>query len=137
MRVVTAAAGHAHGSEAVDRLYTELGVRFHSQGRDKTRATVEDALTAAGLPVGLADAMDDESLDDAVKKSHHDGVDLVGDDVGTPILLVGGQAFFGPVVTPIPRGETAGRLWDGVLLVTSIEGFFELKRTRTVRPSFD
>jgi 2-hydroxychromene-2-carboxylate isomerase len=136
VRVVMATM-EAHGIEAVDRLYTELGVRFHNQGREKTRETVEEALAAADLPPALADVMDDERVDDAVKRSHHEGVDLVGDDVGTPIILVEGQAFFGPVVTPIPRGEDAGRLWDGVRLVTATEGFFELKRTRTVRPSFD
>jgi hypothetical protein len=136
VRVVMATA-QRHGDDAVDRLYTEMGTRFHNHGREKSRETVLEALTAADLPAELADAMDDGSLDDAVRKSHHEGVDLVGDDVGTPIVRVDGQAFFGPVVTPIPRGEAAGRLWDGVRLVTSTEGFFELKRTRTVRPSFD
>jgi protein-disulfide isomerase-like protein with CxxC motif len=136
VRVVMAVA-QQHGDDAVDRLYSELGVRFHNQGREKSRETVTEALGAAGLPVELAAAMDDEGLDDAVKKSHHQGVDLVGDDVGTPIVRLDGHAFFGPVVTPIPRGEDAGRLWDGVRLVTSTDGFFELKRTRTVRPSFD
>lgn len=136
VRVVMAAA-QQHGDAAVDRLYTELGTRFHNQGREKSRETVEEALAAAELPVELAAAMDDDSLDDAVRKSHHEGVDLVGDDVGTPIVRYDGHAFFGPVVTPIPRGEAAGRLWDGVLLVTSADGFFELKRTRTASPSFD
>jgi 2-hydroxychromene-2-carboxylate isomerase len=136
VRVVMATA-QIHGDDAVDRLYSELGTRFHNQGREKSRETVIEALGAADLPVELADAMDDESLDEAIKKSHHEGVDLVGDDVGTPIVRFDGQAFFGPVMTPIPRGEAAGRLWDGVRLVTSTEGFFELKRTRTVRPSFD
>jgi hypothetical protein len=131
------AAAQQHGDAAVDRLYTELGTRFHNQGREKSRETVEEALAAAELPVELAAAMDDDSLDDAVRKSHHEGVDLVGDDVGTPIVRYDGHAFFGPVVTPIPRGEAAGRLWDGVLLVTSADGFFELKRTRTASPSFD
>jgi 2-hydroxychromene-2-carboxylate isomerase len=134
---VVMAVGLAHGDEAVDRLYTELGTRFHNQGREQSSATVVEALAAADLPGELADAMGDDTLDDAVKKSHHEGVDLVGDDVGTPIIRVDGQAFFGPVVTPIPRGEDAGRLWDGVLLVAGTPGFFELKRTRTVRPTFD
>jgi 2-hydroxychromene-2-carboxylate isomerase len=136
VRVVMAVA-QQHGDDAVDRLYSELGARFHNQGREKSRETVAEALIAAGLPVELLAAMDDEGLDDAVKKSHREGVDLVGDDVGTPIVRFDGHAFFGPVVTPIPRGEEAGRLWDGVRLVTSTDGFFELKRTRTVRPSFD
>jgi 2-hydroxychromene-2-carboxylate isomerase len=134
---VMAAVAQQHGDAAVDRLYTELGTRFHNQGREKSRETLEEALAAAALPAELAAAMDDDSLDDAVRKSHHEGVDLVGDDVGTPIVRFDGNAFFGPVVTPVPRGEDAGRLWDGVLLVTSTEGFFELKRTRTVSPSFD
>jgi hypothetical protein len=131
------AVSQQYGDEAVDRFYTEIGTRFHNQGRERDRPTVEEALAAASLPIELADAIDDEALDDAVKKSHHDGIDLVGDDVGTPIVRYDGQAFFGPVVTPLPRGEAAGLLWDGVLIVTSTEGFFELKRTRTVRPSFD
>ena len=64
-------------------------------------------------------------------------MDLVGIDVGTPIISFEGNAFFGPVVTPIPRGEAAGKLWDGVLLVTGTDGFFELKRTRDRPPIFD
>jgi hypothetical protein len=80
--------------------------------------------------------MDDASWDDLVKKSHHAGMDQVGTEVGTPVISVEGNAFFGPVVTPIPRGEDAGRLWDGVRLVAGTDGFFELKRTRTVRPTF-
>ena len=69
--------------------------------------------------------------------NHHDGMDRVGDDVGTPVIAVDGCAIFGPVVTPAPKGEAAGKLWDGVLLVTATPGFYELKRTRDVRPSFD
>jgi protein-disulfide isomerase-like protein with CxxC motif len=134
---VVMAVEQSHGEQAVDRLYTELGARFHNHGREKTRPTVEDALAAAGLPMRLADAMESDEFDDAVRKSHHHGIDQVGDDVGTPIIAFDGHAFFGPVVSPIPRGEAAGRLWDGVLLVASTDGFFELKRTRTVRPSFD
>jgi hypothetical protein len=81
--------------------------------------------------------MDDESYDDALRASHDAGMEPVGLDVGTPVIHVDGHAFFGPVVTPIPRGEAAGRLWDGVLMVCSVPGFYELKRTRDVRPSFE
>jgi len=135
VRVIQAAA-EQFGDDVVDRLYTEMGTRFHDLGMDKGRETIEDALEATGLPRSLADTMEDDGFDDAIKKSHHEGMDRVGDDVGTPVISVGDNAFFGPVVTPIPRGDAAGRLWDGVVLVTSTEGFYELKRTRTVGPSF-
>lgn len=134
---VCIAAARAHGDEVLDRLYTELGTRFHNEGKERTRETIEEALTAAGLPTDLADAMDSDEYDDEVKRSHHAGMDQVGLDVGTPVIAVEGTAFFGPVVTPIPRGDEAGRLWDGVRLVASIPGFYELKRTREVGPTFD
>jgi protein-disulfide isomerase-like protein with CxxC motif len=134
---VCIAAAEQHGDDVLDRLYTELGTRFHNEGRDKDRATVEEALTASGLPASLADVMESTQYDDALKKSHHAGIDQVGDDVGTPVIAVNGAALFGPVVTPIPRGEAAGRLWDGVLLVTGTPGFYELKRSRSEGPRFD
>lgn len=133
---VCAAAAQEYGDEVLGRLYTEIGTRFHNEGMERDEATLEAALVAAGLPAELVAAANDGGFDDAVKKSHHLGIDQVGMDVGTPIVAVDGQAFFGPVVTPIPRGEAAGRLWDGVLLVAGTPGFFELKRTRTARPDF-
>jgi protein-disulfide isomerase-like protein with CxxC motif len=134
---VCVAAAQAHGDGVLDRLYTELGTRFHNEGRERNRETVEEALAAAGLPTELAEAMDSTEYDDAVIKSHHEGMDQVGMDVGTPVISVEGVAFFGPVVTPIPRGDAAGRLWDGVRLVAGVDGFYELKRSRTADPSFD
>lgn len=134
---VCVAAAHDHGDEVLDRLYTELGTRFHNDGRHPDRETVEEALAAAGLPTSLADAMTSTEYDDAVKKSHHAGIDQVGIEVGTPVIAVEGTAFFGPVVTPRPRGESAGLLWDGVRLVAATPGFYELKRTRTEGPTFD
>ena len=98
---------------------------------------LEEALSNVGLPTDLADAADTDIYDDAVKASHHAGIDLVGMDVGTPVISVGDIAFFGPVVTPAPKGEAAGRLWDGVLLVAGTPGFYEIKRTRTEAPSFE
>jgi 2-hydroxychromene-2-carboxylate isomerase len=129
------AAEQAKGPEVLGPLYTAIGSAFHdNQARD------EDSLRAAvaevGLPDSVFDAATDGSLDEAIKASHHTGMDRVGTDVGTPIIAVDDNAFFGPVVTPIPRGEAAGKLWDGVLLVTGTDGFFELKRTRDRRPSF-
>ncbi len=134
---VCIAAAREHGDKVLDRLYTELGTHFHVEGRDRDRSTVEEALAAAGLPPSLADAMNSTEYDDELKKSHHAGMDQVGVDVGTPVIAVAGNAFFGPVVTPRPRGEAAGRLWDGVLLVAGTPGFYELKRSRTEGPTFD
>ena len=136
VRVVVAAAV-AHGENVVLPLYTALGTRFHHEGRPKDRATVEEALTEVGLPTALADAMDTDDHDEALRKSHHAGMDQVGFEVGTPVISVEGVAFFGPVVSPVPRGEAAGLLWDGVRLVAGTDGFFELKRSRTRDPIFD
>lgn len=136
VRVVMAAA-QSHGEEVLEPLYTALGRRFHNLGQERNRATIEEALAEVGLPAALADAMDDPGFDDAIKKSHHLGMDQVGLDVGTPVISVNGVAFFGPVVTPIPRGEAALKLWDGVLAVAGTDGFYELKRSRDRKPSFD
>ena len=136
VRVVTAAVA-AHGDEVALPLYTALGTRFHHDKRPQDRPTIEEALAEAGLPVQLADAMTSPAYDEALKASHHAGMDQVGFEVGTPVIHVEGVAFFGPVVSPIPRGEAAGRLWDGVRLVAGTDGFFELKRSRTRDPIFD
>lgn len=136
VRVVIAAA-RAHGQEVMLPLYTALGTRYHLQQSPKTRATLEAALTEVGLPNALADAADDTAFDEELIASHHSGMDQVGTEVGTPVISVNGVAFFGPVVSPAPRGEAAGRLWDGCVLVAGTDGFFELKRTRTRGPVFD
>lgn len=135
VRVCIAAAKH-HGDEVLDQLYTELGTRLHNEGRDRSRETLSGALAAAGLPTDLIEAMSTDAYDDLLKASHHEGMDQVGMDVGTPVISVEGVAFFGPVVTPIPRGEDAARLWDGVRLLAGTPGFYELKRTRDAEPSF-
>lgn len=133
VRVVVAAVAK-HGDDVALPLYTALGTRFHVEGSPRDRATVEDALAEVGLPATLTDAIDSEAYDDALRASHHAGMDQVGFEVGTPVISVAGVAFFGPVLSPIPRGEAAGRLWDGVRLVAGTDGFFELKRSRTRDP---
>jgi predicted DsbA family dithiol-disulfide isomerase len=136
VRVCTAAA-QLRGESVLGPLYTALGTRFHNEKLPRDRATIIDALTDVGLPESLADAADSTEYDEELKASHRAGIDQVGQDVGTPIISFNGNAIFGPVVTPIPRGEAAGRLWDGVVLVTETDGFFELKRSRTRPPVFD
>jgi len=134
---VCIAAEQKFGPDVLLPLYTALGTRFHERREPKDRATVEAALADAGLPTDLANAMDDPGYDEALRASHRDGMDRVGYEVGTPVISVEGISFFGPVISPIPRGGDAGRLWDGVLLVAGADGFFELKRTRTRDPIFD
>ncbi len=134
---VAIAAEQKYGPEVLGRLYTELGTRFHNEKSERNRATVEEALEAAGLDRALADAADSDQYDTALRASHAEGIERVGYDVGTPVISVAGASFFGPVVSPIPRGEAAAKLWDGVRLVAETDGFFELKRSRTRDPIFD
>ncbi len=133
---VCMAAVKAKGDDILLPLYTAIGTRVHDEGR-RDPEVLADALQDVGLPAELAKATESTEFDEAIERSHAEGIGLVGDDVGTPIIRVGPAAIFGPVVTPIPRGEAAGRLWDGVLLVINTDGFFELKRSRDRRPSFD
>jgi 2-hydroxychromene-2-carboxylate isomerase len=133
---VCIAAEQKYGPEVLGDLYTELGVRFHHEEAPKTAETFEAALAAAGLERSLAAAAESTEYDEALRASHKNGMDRVGYEVGTPVISVNGASFFGPVVSPIPRGEAAARLWDGVLLVAGTDGFFELKRSRTRDPIF-
>ena len=142
VRIAIAAAQQAERdgadpSDVLGRYYTELGTRFHHERKPRERATYVEALEAAGLSADLVEAAASTDYDDALRKSHAEGMDQVGYEVGTPVISVAGAAFFGPVVSPIPRGEDAGKLWDGVLLVAGTDGFFELKRSRTRGPVFD
>lgn len=134
---VIVAARELHGEEYVRRLYDAMGTRIHPGGQKDYELVVHEALDEVGLPAELAEHATSEKFDAQLRASHAEGISLVGTDVGTPVVAFNGTAFFGPVVTPAPRGEDAGRLWDGVLLVASTPGFFELKRTRTQGPLFD
>jgi hypothetical protein len=136
VRVCAAAAADA-GPGVLGPLYTAIGTRLHNQGRREDPAIIPEALQEAGLPAWLADAAETTEFDAAIKKSHHEAFDEVGTDVGTPVIRIRGKALFGPVITPAPRGEAAGELWDGLVLVSKADGFFELKRSRDRRPSFE
>jgi hypothetical protein len=133
---VLIAAQQQHGDSVLLPLYTALGNRFHLAKAPIERETIEQALAEANLPAELAEAMSSADYDEALRQSHQRGIELVGLDVGTPIVRVNGGAFFGPVVTPMPKGEAAARLWDGLVLIAGTDGFFELKRTRDRRPEF-
>ena len=126
-----------HGSEKLREFYTEIGTRFHLQREPKTPDVVRAALAAVGADEEIADLAQTDAFDDDLRRSHHEGMDPVGDEVGTPVLRINGMSLFGPVISPAPKGEEAGSLFDGVEKVTAYPGFFELKRTRTVGPIFD
>ena len=136
IRVVAAAAQHS-GQDILGPLYTAIGTRLHVEGRRQDPQVIPDALAEVGLPASLAAAADSDHLDQLIKDSHNEAFDQVGIDVGTPVIRIAGNTIFGPVITPAPRGEAAGRLYDGVALVTATDGFFELKRSRDRKPSFD
>ena len=117
-------------------LYTAIGTRIHVQGRREDPRVLPESLAEVGLPETLATAAVSAGFDEVIKP-HHEAFDHVGIDVGTPVIRVRGHAIFGPVVTPAPKGEAAGRLFDGLALVAETDGFFELKRSRDRKPTFD
>ncbi|MGL5825704.1 MAG: DsbA family protein [Nocardioides sp.] len=133
---VCIAAEQQHGKDMLLGLYTAMGNRIHHEKTGITREMIVAALDEVGLPAELVEAMDDPSYDDAVAESHHRGMDQVGNDVGTPTIAIEGTAFFGPVLSKIPRGAEAGEVWDGAVAIAKYPHFFELKRSRTEDPDF-
>jgi hypothetical protein len=140
---VCIAAAEAAGPEVLRDLYTALGTRIHLQKYELDEKLFREALTEVGLDPELAAAALTDERDEALRASHDAGMKPVGTDVGTPVIHAPGPeagstvAFFGPVVTPAPKGEAAGKLWDGVVLVAGTPGFYELKRSRDIGPIFD
>src|SRR5262249_58586039 len=127
-----------HGGPGIGGpLTTASGARLHNQGRREDPEVIPEALAEVGLPASLAEAAVSTEFDEQIRDSHHEAFDAVGLDVGTPVVRIRGNTIFGPVITPIPRGEAAGRLFDGGALVTEADGFFELKPSRDRKPAFD
>lgn len=134
-RVVNAAR-ERHGEAVLGDLYTALGTRIHLGKQDYPEAIV-GALAEVGLDADLADVAGSDALDESLRASHAEGIAMVGEDVGTPVVAINGRGYFGPVVTPAPKGQAALDLFDGLVLLTGVEGFYELKKTRTSGPVLD
>lgn len=134
---VIIAAREQHGSKVVKPLYDAMGGQIHNQGNSDFSSVIAKALAETGLPAELAQFAQSDEYDAPLRASHEAGISLVGQDVGTPIVAFNGTAFFGPVLTRIPRGEDAGRIWDATVSLASYPHFFELKRSRTERPEFN
>ncbi|HEY6740927.1 MAG TPA: DsbA family protein [Lapillicoccus sp.] len=134
---VLIAAQEQYGDKVLKPLYDAMGTRIHLKRMRNRDTIIAESLEEVGLPADLAKAANQKKYDRALRRSHREGIDLVGTDVGTPVIAFEDIAFFGPVVTPAPKGDAAGRLWDGCVLVAGTPGFYELKRTRTQGPIFD
>lgn len=134
---VIIAASELHGEEYIKKLYDAMGTRIHVDGNDDFPAVIRESLAEVGLPAELARFAETDEYDAQLRASHKEGIEKVGDDVGTPVVAFNGTAFFGPVLTRIPRGEEAGTMFDGAVMLAANPAFFELKRSRTENPRFD
>jgi 2-hydroxychromene-2-carboxylate isomerase len=134
---VIIAAREQHGDRYVKALYDAMGNQIHHEGNKDHSSVIAKALAETGLPPELARFADSDEYDSLLRSSHESGISLVGQDVGTPVVAFNGTAFFGPVLTRIPRGEVAGQLWDASVTLASFPHFYEIKRSRTERPEFN
>jgi len=134
---VIIAAQELHGDSFVKPLYGAMGTRLHNEGIQDFAQVIAGALDEVGLPAELADYATSSEFDTQLRASHEEGISKVGDEVGTPVVALNGTAFFGPVLTRIPRGEQAGRIFDGAVALAEFPYFYELKRSRTTSPEFN
>lgn len=126
-----------HGDDLLGRFYTAVGTRIHNEGNKDYEAVIAAALDELGLEAEILEAAKTDALDEKLRESHQGAIDQVGDEVGTPVVAFNGTAFFGPVMTRIPRGEEAGRIFDGAVALAGFPYFYEIKRSRTTKPKFD
>jgi 2-hydroxychromene-2-carboxylate isomerase len=134
---VIIAAQELHGADYVKRLYDAMGTRIHNEGTQDIEAVIAASLSEVGLPADLAAFATSDEYDEQLRASHEEGISLVGDEVGTPVVAFNGTAFFGPVLTRIPRGDAAGRIFDGAVALAEFPYFYEIKRSRTTSPEFN
>lgn len=133
---VSSAVAQTAGQEKVAEFYTSIGYDIHVNGHRDFAAASRRALAEIGLDESLVDQASTDTFDQELRRSHEEGISKVGQDVGTPIVAFGDTAFFGPVITRVPTGEQAGKIFDGAVALAEYPHFFELKRSRTERPEF-
>jgi hypothetical protein len=144
---VAAAARAEGGNEAVARVYTELGLAIHNRQerealQQDTHGFVSALLSQAGLNPAWADAVNTTTYDDIIRAETTEALERTGKDVGTPIITFHPGtsregSFFGPVISVIPRGDEATRLWDAIEVIATTSGMAELKRSIREYPRFD
>lgn len=134
---VIIAARELHGKQYVKPLYDAMGAEIHYNKNEDLGDVIAKALATTGLPADLAKYAESDEYDTQLRASHEEGISKVGEEVGTPVVAFNGTAFFGPVITRVPTGEDAGKLWDATVTIAGFPYFFELKRTRTESPTFD